>query len=116
MDDHADSAHSLARLLRHHGHEVDVAYDGPAAFEAAAAFRPQVVLLDLDLPTMDGCEVAARLRRDPAHCHCLLIALTGYGSEEDRKRCREAGFDHHVLKPVDLEKVHGFIADYLAHH
>ena len=89
-------------LLRLSGHEVRVAYGGPAALEAARAFRPQVVLLDLGLPGLDGYEVARRLRADPLTADCLLVAVSGYGQAEDRARSKEAGFDHHLTKPPDL--------------
>jgi PAS domain S-box-containing protein len=114
VDDHIDSANGLARLLQRRGHQLEIAYDGRSAFLTASKFLPEVFLLDLDLPEMDGCQVAAHLRQDANHRRSLLIALTGHGHEEDRKRCLEAGFDHHVLKPVDLETLQGLIADYLA--
>ncbi len=101
VDDNADAAESLAVLLRSAGHEVRTAYDGPSALAAARDLRPEVVLLDLGLPGMDGCEVARRLRQLEGLQGALLVALTGYGSEEDRRRSKEAGFDRHLVKPVD---------------
>lgn len=83
------------------GHDVRVAHDGPAALEAAHAYRPEVVLLDIGLPGMTGYEVARRLRQEPPAGLALLIALTGYGQEEARRRSSEAGFDVHLTKPVD---------------
>ncbi|MDI1432455.1 hybrid sensor histidine kinase/response regulator [Polyangium sorediatum] len=112
VDDHADVAESLSMLLRIAGHEVHTALDGCAALEAARTFRPEVVLLDIGLPGMNGYEVASVLRRDPAQAETILIALTGYGHEEDRRRAREAGFTAHLVKPVDLatlERVLGSI-------
>jgi CheY-like chemotaxis protein len=102
VDDQADAARSLARLLKAWGHEVYVAHDGPAALEAARVHTPELVLLDIGLPGMDGHEVARRLRADERN-GLQIIALTGYGQEEDRSRSREAGFDDHLVKPVDPE-------------
>lgn len=103
VDDNQDSAESLALLLEIYGHEVRTAFAGPAALETASTFRPDVVLLDIGLPGMDGYEVARRLRAE--HDRCRLIALTGYGRDDDRERSREAGFDHHLVKPVDLNEL-----------
>jgi two-component system CheB/CheR fusion protein len=83
------------------GHEVQVAFSGPTALEAAAAFAPEVVLLDIGLPGLDGYEVARSLRQQRRTAKATLVALTGYGQEEDRRLAREAGFDHHLTKPVD---------------
>jgi CheY-like chemotaxis protein/nitrogen-specific signal transduction histidine kinase len=104
VDDQADAARSLARLLKAWGHEVDVAHDGPAALEAARVHAPELVLLDIGLPGMDGHEVARRLRVN-ARNGLQLIALTGYGQEEDRSRSREAGFNDHLVKPVDTKEL-----------
>lgn len=105
VDDNVDSAESLARLLVRLGHQVTLAHDGPSAIEAAATCSPELALLDLGLPGMDGYEVARRLRRDQDHKDLLLIALTGYGSETDRRRSREAGFDDHLVKPVEFDAI-----------
>ena len=102
VDDSADAARSLALLLAAQGHAVRTAHDGLAALEAARAFQPEVVLLDIGLPRMDGYEVARRLRGQAGFERTLLVALTGYGQEEDRRRTREAGFDAHLVKPADL--------------
>jgi two-component system, chemotaxis family, CheB/CheR fusion protein len=110
VDDNVDSAESLALLLRLRGHEVGVAYDGPAALETAGAFHPEVVLLDIGLPGLDGYQVAGRLRRRRRTAGALLVALTGYGQEEDQQRAREAGFDHHLTKPVDLPVLYELLA------
>jgi signal transduction histidine kinase/ActR/RegA family two-component response regulator len=101
VDDSVDAALSLAGLLEAMGHDVRTTHDGSGALEAARTYAPDVVVLDIGLPQMDGYEVARRLRSQPAMEHVLLLALTGYGREEDRRRCREAGFDHHLVKPVD---------------
>lgn len=101
VDDNRDGADSLAMYLGAMGHQVTTAYDGPTGIRLAAGLHPDVVLLDIGLPGMDGYQVAEELRRayDPAHM--TLVAVTGYGQEEDRARSREAGFDHHLVKPVD---------------
>lgn len=102
VDDNKDSAESLAMLMRLLGHEVSTAHDGEAGLHAAAQFGPDIVLLDIGLPRLDGLEVARRLRGDLGLRNTLLIAMTGYGQEEDRRRSRGAGFDAHLVKPVDF--------------
>jgi signal transduction histidine kinase/CheY-like chemotaxis protein len=101
VDDNRDAADSIALLLALWGHEAAVAYDGPTAVALARECRPEVVLLDLGLPGMTGYDVAARLRAEPALSCTRLLALTGYGAEEDRRRTQAARFDGHLLKPVD---------------
>lgn len=103
VDDNRDSAESMALLLRATGHDVRTASDGPSALVAAPEYKPQYVLLDIGLPGMNGYAVARRLRDLPELGSPVLIAMTGYGQEEDRKRSREAGFDHHLVKPVDFD-------------
>jgi two-component system CheB/CheR fusion protein len=110
VDDNVDAAESIALVLRIIGHEVRTAYQGPAALEAARAFRPEVVLLDIGMPGIDGYEVARRLRQEPALEKVLLVALTGYGQEEDRRRSREAAIDHHLVKPVGPEELRALLA------
>jgi PAS domain S-box-containing protein len=102
VDDNKDAAESLAMLLRVAGHDVRTANDGLTALEMAKIFRPEVVLLDIGLPRMDGYEVARLLRKQPGLEGAVLIAVTGYGQEEDRRRTREAGLNAHLVKPVDL--------------
>ena len=102
VDDNFDAADSLGQLLRLQGHEVGSVHDGPAALELAAAFAPDVALLDIGLPGMNGLELARRLRQLEGLQDILLIAQTGWGQEEDRIRSREAGFDHHLVKPLGL--------------
>jgi signal transduction histidine kinase len=104
VDDNMDSAESLALLMRMAGHEVRTAYEGLSAVAEARTFMPDVVVLDIGLPGMDGYEVAHRLRQEPGGDRLMLLALTGYGQEEDRRRSREAGFDHHLVKPINLER------------
>jgi two-component system, chemotaxis family, CheB/CheR fusion protein len=100
VDDDADSADSLALLLEHWNHRVFVAYDGAHAVEVFRRQHPEIVLVDIGLPDIDGYEVARALRREehPA----TLVALTGYGSDSDRLASREAGFDLHFVKPLDI--------------
>lgn len=107
VDDNVDGADSLAVLLRLGGHEVSLAHDGPAALEMAQAFRPEVILLDIGLPGMDGFEVAKRLRTREVTQNTVLVAVTGYGRDEDRNRSRDAGFDHHLVKPVSFDALNG---------
>jgi CheY-like chemotaxis protein len=111
VDDNVDAADSIAWLLQLGGHEVRVAYDGPTALLIAQAFRPQVVLLDIGMPGMDGYEVCRRLRQQPGTERAVLIALTGWGQDEDRRRSGEAGFDHHFVKPVEPSALQKLLAD-----
>jgi PAS domain S-box-containing protein len=110
VDDNVDAAQSLAVLLNSGGHAVRTAHDGPATLEAALDYRPNVVLLDIGLPGMNGFEVARRLRQQPALGNVVLVAMTGYGQEADRRRSQEAGFDHHLVKPADFGKVEQILA------
>jgi PAS domain S-box-containing protein len=100
VDDNADCAHSLAMLLDFMGNEVRTAYDGLEAVEAAAAYRPDLILLDLGMPKLNGYEACRRIREQAWGKGILIAALTGWGQEEDRRRSMEAGFDHHLIKPV----------------
>jgi two-component system CheB/CheR fusion protein len=110
VDDHRTAADILAMLLRWAGHDVQVAYDGRSALETAAAFAPEVVVLDLGMPGMEGCEVARRLRQMPGLHGVVLVAQTGWGQPKDRRRSAEAGFDAHLLKPLSLEELEGVLA------
>jgi signal transduction histidine kinase/DNA-binding response OmpR family regulator len=105
VDDNVDGADSLGRLLQLDGHHVRLAHDGPTALAAADEFRPDAIVLDIGLPGMDGFEVARRLRGRVDTPPAMLVAVTGYGRTEDRRRSREAGFDHHLVKPVDLDQL-----------
>jgi CheY-like chemotaxis protein len=111
VDDNQDGADSLLLLLQAYGVEPRVAYDGESALLAARAFRPDVVLLDIGMPGLDGYEVARRLRRQEGLHDALLVALTGYAGEEDRRRSAEAGFDAHLTKPADLTQLQRVLAD-----
>jgi CheY-like chemotaxis protein len=104
VDDNPDAADLLAEALLGKGQEVEIAYDGPQALRKASAFQPEVVLLDIGLPGMDGFEVARQLRLLGRNMR--LIALTGYGQEADRQRVKDAGFDSHLLKPVELDALY----------
>ncbi|MCE9566344.1 MAG: PAS domain S-box protein [Planctomycetes bacterium] len=111
VDDNRDAADSLAELLRLHGHEVRVAHDGPAALALAHSYRPDLIFLDIGMPGMDGYEVARRLRKTPGLGHTVLAALTGWGQQEDRRRTADAGFDHHLVKPLEPKALEGLLAE-----
>jgi PAS domain S-box-containing protein len=104
-DDFPQSAETLARLLEKDGHEVQIAEDGVAAVEAAAEFLPDVVLMDIAMPRLDGYQAAKRIRQQPWGKHMILIALTGWGQQQDRRRTQEAGFDAHLTKPVNYDAI-----------
>ena len=106
----ADTVESTAWLLRLWGHDVRGAGSGPEALEVARAYRPDAVLMEIGLPGLDGCEVARRLRQQDQARRPLLVAVTGYGRERDRQRTRAAGFDRHLLKPVDPEVLQDLLA------
>ena len=111
VDDNADAAQMLATLLEAHGHLVSVEYDGTSGLARALRERPEVMLLDIGLPDMDGHELARRLRSSPETANAMLIALTGYGQSEDRERARQAGFDRHLVKPADLSELLRILAE-----
>ena len=111
VDDNEAVALSLSRLLeRAYKQDVRVAHDGPSALEVAGEFRPDVVLLDIGLPVMDGCEVARRLRERPEFATTYVVALTGWGQEADRRRSEDAGIDRHMVKPIDPDELADLIA------
>jgi signal transduction histidine kinase/DNA-binding response OmpR family regulator len=110
VDDNADSARSLGMLLELGGHEIRLCYDGPSGLSEAESFLPEVVLLDIGLPGMDGLEVARSLRTRNLSPRPVLVALTGYGQAEDVRRSHEAGFDHHLVKPADPEALTHLLA------
>ncbi len=106
VDDHPMAARILSLLVSKIApQEIEVAYDGPSAIEKAEAFRPDMILLDIGLPVMDGYEVARQLRTRDAFRDTFLVALTGYGDDEDRKKSFDAGFDEHCVKPLDVNKL-----------
>ena len=104
VDDNQDAADSLAMLLQARGDVVVTAYDGEQALEAEAGFDPGIVLLDIGLPRLSGYDVARAIRARRGNA-VLIVAITGWGQEEDRQRSRDAGFDHHFTKPVDIERL-----------
>jgi CheY-like chemotaxis protein len=111
VEDNPDAAESLRVLLELAGHDVRVAGDGLRALQVVDEFAPELAFVDVGLPGIDGYELATRLR---AHASCrstLLVALTGYGREEDKKRANDAGFDHHLTKPVDFDAIDRLLAN-----
>jgi PAS domain S-box-containing protein len=111
VDDNRDAAESLAMLLRIHGHEVLTAYDGDAGAAATAVFRPELILMDIGMPKLDGYDAARRIRAEPGGSEPILVALTGWGADTDRQRTRGAGFDQHMVKPVDVDVLVQMIAE-----
>jgi CheY-like chemotaxis protein len=112
VEDNVGSAQILARLIAMLGeHEVWTAHNGPSALEAAKAHQPDLILLDIGLPILDGYEVARRLRAQPDFSGTMLVAMTGYGSEEDQRRAQEAGFDEHMVKPPSADDLRRLLAD-----
>jgi|SRR5262245_1757601 len=110
VDDNPDAADSMALVLQQAGHETHVAWNGEDALAAAREARPDVVLLDLGMPCMNGFETAHRLREGAKSGAPVLVAVTGWGSDDDRRRTREAGFAHHLVKPVDPAEVLEIVA------
>jgi CheY-like chemotaxis protein len=109
VDDNRDAADSLGMLLEFLGAEVKVVHDGAAALDQLAAFRPSLVLTDLGMPGLDGYEVARRIRERSTGVEVMLIALTGWGQEEDRRRSRDAGFDDHLIKPAEIDTLQALL-------
>jgi PAS domain S-box-containing protein len=114
VDDNADTVDSLATVLEFSGHRVDKAFDGIAAYDATARLLPDVVLLDIGMPKMNGYDVARRIREQPWGERIHLVALTGWGQQEDKRRAREAGFDAHLVKPIDAAALERVLADLTA--
>jgi len=111
VDDNVGAARMMTLLVQRLGpHEIEVAHDGPSALEKAREFHPEIILLDIGLPGRDGFELAGDLRAAAGLARYTLIAVTGYGQEEDRRRSREAGFDAHLTKPVDFTEVARLVA------
>jgi two-component system CheB/CheR fusion protein len=115
VDDCVDAADCLSMLLRMIGHEVQTAHDGLLALELAQSYVAEVVFIDLGMPRIDGWELARRLRALPKWGEAVLIALTGHGGEEARRRCFEAGFDHFLLKPADLNTLQHLLTQSRVH-
>ena len=111
VDDNLDSAQSLAEVLKMTGNDTFVAHDGEEAVEAAERQRPDVILLDIGLPRLNGFDACRRIRANPWAENILIIALTGWGQEEDRRKSAEAGFDGHLVKPVDMAELMKLLAD-----
>jgi CheY-like chemotaxis protein len=111
VEDNPDVREMLQTLMELEGHEVAAAEDAPAALELIEFQRPDIALVDIGLPTFDGYEVARRIRANPVTRDIFLVALTGYGLPEDQRLAAEAGFDAHLVKPIDLEKLSSLLAD-----
>ena len=109
VDDNEDGAEILAEALGELGFLTHTAFDGPSALELVGAFKPDFMLIDVGLPVMDGYELVRRLRADAGLASIRLIAVTGYGQESDRRRALEAGFDEHLVKPVDLDRLQSML-------
>jgi CheY-like chemotaxis protein len=112
VDDNQDAAESIALFLQLEGHEVKSVHDPMAALSCVPVFMPQVVLLDIGLPMLDGYEVARRMRQMPATRDALIVAVSGYGQAEDKQRAMEAGFDDHFIKPTDPHRLVDLIAQW----
>jgi CheY-like chemotaxis protein len=110
-DDNVDSAVSLGMMLRLMGHEVRTAHDGQEAVRTAEEFRPDVILLDIGMPRMNGYDACRAIREKPWGRDVVLVALTGWGQEEDKRRSKEAGFDRHLVKPVEPAAVEKLLAE-----
>lgn len=105
VDDNKDSAETLSMLLELMGNEIRVAYDGEQALAMAKEVKPDVVLLDIGLPKLNGYDVARLIRQEPWGSNPILVAITGWGQSDDKHLSREAGFDHHLVKPVDHDQL-----------
>jgi CheY-like chemotaxis protein len=114
-DDNRDGADSLALVLRAYGHEVVTAYDGARAVREVRTFRPDVVLLDLGMPFMNGFEAARQIRATPEGRSVVLVAVTGWGQQKDREQTRDAGFDAHLVKPVDTSDIQHLVQARIVH-
>jgi CheY-like chemotaxis protein len=110
VDDNIDAAQSVSMLLQMLGHTTRLAHDGASALKCAGEFVPDVVLLDIGLPVADGFQVARWIREERTLSKVLIVALTGYGQEADKQRADAAGFDHHLVKPVDFAKIEDILS------
>jgi DNA-binding response OmpR family regulator len=111
VDDNVDLARGIARLLQIHGHDVQIAHDGPSGLARARESRPEFLLLDIGLPGIDGYQLAAQIRRDDGLKGATLIAISGYDRDDDRMLAQGAGFDHHLVKPIDCDELIKLIKD-----
>ncbi|MGP0069002.1 MAG: response regulator [Isosphaeraceae bacterium] len=111
VDDNRDAAESLAMLLHLQGREVRVAHDGPSALELLKGYRPEMIFLDIGMPGMDGYELARRVRQMGGTEHVVLAALTGWGQDGDRRRSKNAGIDHHLVKPPEPKALEELLAE-----
>lgn len=116
VDDKKDAATIMHKLLTQWGYEVGIAHDGREALDVAADFCPEVVLMDLSMPGMNGYEAVRRMRQQPWCASTLLVALTGWGQDDDRERSKEAGFHHHLVKPVEMPVLRKLLNDIKANH
>ena len=112
VDDNIDGAVSLAKVLQFGGHTTQTAHSGLEALDAARRFLPEVIFLDIGLPGMSGYDVARQLRSEPSLSSVVLVALTGWGSEDDKRQSREAGFDFHLTKPVEVKAIESILAQF----
>jgi CheY-like chemotaxis protein len=110
VDDNVDAAEMLAMLLEAEGNQTRLAHSGSAALAVASELEPDLIFLDIGLPEMNGYEVATRLRADPRLHRCVIVALTGWGSEDDRRQAHAAGFDRHLVKPIDSNRLHDVLS------
>ena len=110
MDDNSDTALGLSKLLKLLGHEVQTANDGHQAVDLARILKPEIILLDIGLPGIDGYAVARMLRQEDCCRDAQMIAVSGYGQDEDLRRSKESGFDHHLVKPVDFNALMAVLA------
>lgn len=114
VDDNESAGWTLSLLLKRLGYQVETCYEGPAAFAIADTLRPDAILLDLAMPGKDGYQICRLIRQQTWGKSMIIIALTGYGGEEDRQQTREAGFDGHLVKPIDLEDLTKLLAELIA--
>jgi CheY-like chemotaxis protein len=111
-DDNLDAASSLGMLLEMMGHQVCIVHDGVKAVERAATFHPDIILLDLGMPQLNGYEACARIREQPSNKKTLIVALTGWTQDDKKQRSQQAGFDFHLIKPVELPALEKLLRDY----
>ena len=116
VDDNRDAAESLAMMLSLMGNESKTAYDGLEALEVAATFRPDLILLDIGMPKLNGYDTARQIRQQPWGKHAVLVALTGWGQDDDRRKSLDAGFDSHMVKPIELPALEKLLSTPNASH